>query len=155
MQLDADKSEQPAKGGSVETEWVPENEAIPFFRWSARLLGVIVGGAMLVLFIAKTGSGMRLLRGSEIMPMALFGCHAIGMFLALKWERVGAALACVSAALLCRAIWSTGAQGRSHSLDVAAFGIVFIALLFFLPILLYVLCWWLKNRDRKRYRAGS
>src|ERR1039457_4775763 len=92
VRTDENRGEQSAKGGSLESEWVPENEVIPFFRWSARVLGVIVAGFSLFMFIGETFFGTRHASSHPIEPGALVGLilgggYVIGMFVALKWER--------------------------------------------------------------------
>ena len=94
---DENRGEQPAKGGSLESELVPENEVIPLFRWSARVLGLVVAGFSLFMFIGETFFGTRHTSSHPIEPGALVGLilgggYMIGMFLALKWERAGAIL---------------------------------------------------------------
>jgi len=160
VQTDESLGEQAAKGGSLDSEWVPENEFIPPFRWSARVLGVIVAGFLLFMFIGETFSGTRHAASPPIKPGALVGLtlgggYVIGMFLALrlKWERAGAILSGTSGALLFLVIWRAGSRNHNPPEIAALMGII-LGLVFFLPVALYILCWRLEGRDRKRYRAG-
>src|ERR1017187_11033929 len=73
VRTDENRGEQSAKGGSLESEWVPENEVIPFFRWSARVLGVIVAGFSLFMFIGETFFGTRHASSHPIEPGAQVG----------------------------------------------------------------------------------
>ena len=77
--------------------------------------------------------------------------YVIGMFLALKWERAGAKLGAVSLGLLAIVLFVSPV--RRDALAALWLGIVGLA--FSLPVILYGLCWWLEDRDRKLYRAGS
>jgi phage shock protein PspC (stress-responsive transcriptional regulator) len=76
------------------------------------------------------------------------------MFLALKWERAGAMLGGASLALLVIGLLGSGFHGSGDPTLAALWGSILL-LVFFLPVVLYILCWWLEDRDRKRYRAGS
>jgi len=163
MDTDENRAEQLARGGSTESEWVPENEAIPFVRWSARALGVIIAGFSLFMFIGETFERHTPSRPLEpIKPIAvvgfiLAGAYVAGMFLALKWERAGAKLSGASLGLILIALFISG-RARIPSVDdptLAALWSSIVGLVFFLPVMLYGLCWWLEDRDRKRYRAGS
>ena len=159
VRTDENRGEQPAKGGSLESEWVPENEVIPFFRWSARVLGVIVAGFSLFMFIGETFFGTRHASSPPIEPGALVGLilgggYVIGMFLALKWERTGAILGGASLALLVIGLLGSGFHGSGDPTLAALWGSI-LGFVFFLPVVLYILCWWLEDRDRKRYRGGS
>ena len=75
------------------------------------------------------------------------------MFLALKWERAGAILAGASLGLLVIGLLGSGFHGSGDPALAALWGGILL-LAFFLPVALYMLCWRLEDRDRKRYRAG-
>ncbi len=160
MHTGENRGEQPAKGGSMDSEWVPENEFIPLFRWSARVVSLIVAGFFLFMFIGETFFGTRHGASPPIKPEALVGLalgggYVIGLFLALKlkWERAGAILSGASGALLFFAIWRVGSRNHNPPEIAALLGII-MGLVLFLPVALYMLCWRLEHRDRKRYRAG-
>src|ERR1035441_6738824 len=51
---------------------VRADEVIPFFRWSARVLGVIVAGFSLYMFIGETFFGTRHASSHPIEPGALW-----------------------------------------------------------------------------------
>jgi hypothetical protein len=134
---------------------VPDNEAIPFVRWPARVFGVLVAGFFLFMFIGETFE-RRHPPSPAIEPMTVVKlipafAYVIGMFLALKWERAGAKLGAASLGLL--AIGLFVSPVRRDALAALWLGIV--GLTFSLPVILYGLCWWLEDRDRKLYRAGS
>ena len=159
MLADENRGEQSAKGGSLESELVPENEVIPLFRWSARVLGLVVAGFSLFMFIGETFFGTRHTSSHPIEPGALVGLilgggYVIGMFVALKWERAGAILAGASLGLLAIGLLGSGLHSHRDPALAALWGSI-LGLVFFLPVVLYILCWWLEDRDRKRYRAGS
>ena len=155
MQTDENRGEKPGEGGSLEPEWLPDNEAIPFLRWSARVFGVLLAGFFLFMFIGETFERPHPL-SPAIEPMTLVrltpACaYVIGMFLALKWERTSAKLGAASLGLL--AILLFVSPVRRGALAAIWLGIVGLA--FSLPVILYGLCWWLEDRDRKRHRVGA
>src|ERR1039458_3540956 len=89
-----------------------------------------------------------------LVGLILGGGYVIGMFVALKWERAGAILAGASLGLLAIGLLGSGLHSHRDPALAALWGSIF-GVLVFLPVVLYILCWWLEDRDRKRYRAGS
>ena len=74
------------------------------------------------------------------------------MFLALKWERAGAKLGGASLGLLVIGLLGSGFHGSGDPRLAVLWGSILL-FVFFLPVVLYILSWWLEDRDRKRYRA--
>ena len=122
----------------MKTDRERKNAEIVVIRWSARILGVIMGGFFLLMFIGARLESNPL--SEPIKPMAaiglaLLGIYAVAMFLALKWERVGFFLGVVGLGgffvLLFMGLLS-GNGGSSRALKGLP---IFLA--FWLPIWLY------------------
>ena len=157
MQAGDNRGEPQTRGGSLESEWVPENEVIPFFRWSARVLGVILAGFSLLMFIGETYAARRTssppIDPKTLVGLILAGGYVIGMFLALAWERAGAIVGGTSLGLI--VIWFFVSGVRSHGDPaLAALWCSILGFAYLLPVALYVSCWWLEERDRKRWKGG-
>jgi hypothetical protein len=139
----------------METNRERKNAAITVIRWSARVLGVITAGFFLFIFIGESWGKWHTL--SQIEPsgaigLALMGVYIVAMFLALKWERAGSILGVA-------ALWSffimlflglfPGMRGGFGSRGV----LNPFLLAFWLPVLLYLLCWGLEGRGRERAKT--
>ena len=133
----------------MKTDRERKNAAIVVIRWSARVLGLIMAGFLLLMFI-----GQSLQSGSlpvSIEPIAaiwlvLMGIYVVAMFLALKWEHLGSLLG-VAALGGSFVIMFLGLLPGNVSGGFSTKGVlnpVFLAL--WLPILLYLLCWGLERR---------
>ena len=133
-----------------------KNTATVFIRWSARILGLIMAGFLLIMFIAESLASNPL--SEPIEPIAaiglvLMGIYVVAMFLALKWEYVGLCLG-VAALGGFFVILFLGLLPRNVSGGFSSKGILnplFLAL--WLPILLYLLCWGLERRGRERTKV--
>jgi len=119
-------------------------------RWSARVLGVLVGGFLLLMFIGYMLKGQAP-SPSSLTPFAAFGLvlmgtYAIAMFLALKWERTGSILGTIVLGSFFTIMYLGLLPGNvSGGLSIrGVLNPVYLAL--WLPILLYVICWRLENR---------
>jgi hypothetical protein len=130
-----------------------KNAAIVVIRWSARVLGLIMAGFLLLMFI---GQSLESYPPSEpIAPiaaigLALMGIYVVAMFLALKWERLGSFLG-VAALGSFFVILFLGLLPGNVSGGFSSKGILNpLFLAFWLPILLYLLCRGLEKRERKR-----
>jgi hypothetical protein len=122
------------------------------FRWSARILGSIIAGFILLMFIGYSLEGSSPLPDDPVgFPLILI--YAVAMFLALKWERKGSL---VGAAALAGFFVSMflgllpGIPGGFSSMGVLSLN--FLTL--WLPILFYLLCWGLEGR-RPRANEGD
>jgi len=119
-------------------------------RWSARVLGVIAGSFLLIMFFGYLLQGQAPSVGSltpfAAFGLALMGIYALAMFLALKWERPGSVLGAIVLGSF-YAIMYLGLLPGNVSGGLSIRGIlnpVFLAL--WLPILLYFTCWGLEKR---------
>ena len=135
----------------MKTDRERKNAAIVVIRWSARILGLIMAGFLLLMFIGESlGSNSNPL-SEPIEPiaaigLALMGIYVVAVFLALKWEHVGLLLGL--AALGSKFVLLGIRIGFSHKGVLNPF---FLTL--WLPILLYLLCWVLEGRGWKRTKA--
>ena len=154
MQTDDTHGPQPSKAGSLDPEWVSDNEVIPFLRWSARILGVLLAGFFLFMFIGEsieTRDHYPPMDGMTVVKVTPAFAYAMAMFLALKWERAGTILGGASLAIVAIIIVSFVPHDRSAPGAIAG---SIAELAFSLPVILYALCWWLEERDHKRHGAG-
>jgi hypothetical protein len=132
------------------TDREAKNAAIVVIRWSARVLGLIMAGFLLLMFIGYFLQGRNPLSDS-LTPFAaigliLMGIYIVAMFLALKWQRAGPFLGVLVLGGFF-IIMYLGLLPGNVSGGFSAKGIlnpVFLAL--WLPILLYLLCWGLEKR---------
>ena len=130
----------------METERKGKNAAITAIRWSARVLWLIFMG----FFLRFLGEGTP---GNSTKPLAaiwfgLLGIYAVAMFLALKWER--AAVPVAVAALLAAHVDGLF-LGLFEYPGHALINVVNpILLAFWVPVLLYLLCWRLEGRARRK-----
>jgi hypothetical protein len=132
--------------GSMETEPEGKNTTITVIRWSARLLWLILMG----FFLPFLGEGTP---GNSMGPLAaiwfgLSGIYAVAMCLALKWER---AAVLVGVAALLAAHVDGLFLGLFEYPGHALINVVNpILLAFWVPVLLYLLCWRLEGRARRK-----
>ena len=139
--------------GSMKTDRERKNAAIVVIRWSARVLGVIMAGFLLLMFIGQSLESNSLPESIEpiaAIGLALMGIYVVAMFLAFKWERVGSLLG--AAALGCFfVILFLGLLPGNVSGGFSSKGVLNpLVLAFWLPILLYLLCWGLERRRREQ-----
>jgi len=130
--------------------------AIPIMRWSARVLGLIIVGFSLLMFIGQSlQSGPP---GKETEPIAvvglvLVGIYMIAMLMALKWERRGALLGAAALGGF-YIILFLGLLPGNVSGGFSTKGVLNpIFLVFWLPIVLYLLCGKLERRNPDRADA--
>jgi branched-subunit amino acid transport protein len=133
----------------METEREGKNAAITAIRRWARVLGVIPAGFFLFMAI-----GEALQSHTPIKPLAanwlgLAGIYAVAMFLALKWER--AAVLVGVAALLAAHVDGLflGLFEYPGHLTLVSVVNPFL-LVFWVPVLLYLRCWRLEGRARRK-----
>ena len=142
----------------MKTDRERKNAAIVVIRWSARVLGLIMAGFLLLMFIGESLQSNSNPLSEPMEPiaaigLALMGIYVVAMFLALKWERVGSFLG-VAALGGFFVIMFLGLLPGNVSGGFSSKGVlnpVFLAL--WLPILLYLLCWGLERRGRERTKA--
>lgn len=132
----------------METEREEKNAEITFIRWSARVLWVIFVGAFLP-FALGEGGGVMQLRGLAAIWFGLLGIYAVAMLLALKWER--AAVPVAVAALLAAHVDGLFLALFEYPGRLTLVSVVNpILLAFWVPVLLYLLCWRLEGRGRRK-----
>ena len=136
----------------MKTDRERKNAAIVIIRWSARVLGLIIAGFLLLMFIGQSLQSGSLPVSIEMIVaigLVLMGIYVVAMFLALKWERAGsflgvAALGCFFVILFMGLLPGNVSGGFSTK---GVLNPVFLVL--WLPILLYLLCWRLEKRERE------
>jgi hypothetical protein len=127
--------------------------AIVVLRWSARILGSIIAGVILLMFIGYSLQGSSPLSDDPV-GFSLIVIYAVTMFLALKWEREGSLLG--AAALGGFFVWMflgllPGIPGGISSRGILS--LTFLTL--WLPILFYLLCWGLERRGLVANEGGA
>ena len=137
----------------MKTDRERKNTAIVVIRWSARLLGLIMAGFLLLMFIGQSLESKSLpwpIEPIAAIGLALMGIYVVAMFLALKWERVGSFLGVAALGgffvILFLGLLPGNVSGGFSSKGVL--NPIFLAL--WLPILLYLLCWGLERRERTK-----
>ena len=129
-------------------------------RWSARVLGLIFAGFLLLMFIGQSlesGPPSESIEPFAAVGLALMGIYVVAMFLALKWERMGLFLGAAALGgfflILFLGLLPGNVSGGFSSKGVL--NPLFLAL--WLPILLYFLCWGLERRgqDSPTYSATT
>jgi len=139
--------------GAMETDRKQMSAAIAVIRWSARISGVIVVGFLLFMFIGESleshpQSGAMELIG--LIGLALMGLYCVAMLLALKWERTGVLLGVAALGSFFIMVF----LGLFHGNVSGGFsprGVLNPFLLaFWLPIVLYLLCWGLEGLVRRK-----
>ncbi len=141
----------------MKTDRERKNAAIVVIRWSARVLGLIMAGFLLLMFIGESLVGSNLpsepIEPIAAIGLALMGIYVVAMFLALKWERMGSFLGVAALGsfffILFLGLLPGNVSGGFSSKGVL--NPLFLA--FWLPILLYLLCWGLERRGRERTKA--
>ena len=140
----------------MKTDREKKNTGIVVIRWSARILGLIMAGFLLLMFIGQSLESNSLPKSLEpiaAIGLALMGIYIVAMFLTLKWERVGSFLG-VAALGGFFIILFLGLLPGNVSGGFSSRGVLNPVLLaFWLPILLYLLCWGLERRGRERTKA--
>src|SRR5690348_2876033 len=103
MKTDDTQGPQPGKAGSLDRQRESDNEVIPFLRWSARVLGVLLAGFFLFMFIGEsieTRDHYPRMDAMTFVRVTPAFAYAIAMFVALKWERAGAIVGGASLAIV-------------------------------------------------------
>jgi len=118
--------------------------AIKILRWVARIWGVII--ALVIIMIAVTPDPYAIgpLRGIEAFYLSLYAVSAFGLLVAWKWELIGALISIV--AMLTQAISISIGKGFAFYIK----GIVLVELVFFIPAILFIVCWTLSRRQREQ-----
>ena len=135
----------------METEREGKNAAITVIRRSARVLTVIsvIFAGLLWLVASAEGTPGNSMRPLAAIWFGLLGIYAVAMFLALKWER--AAVPVAVAALLAAHVNGLFLGLFEYPGHALVNGVVNpFLLVFWVPVLLYLLCWRLEGRGRKK-----
>ena len=134
----------------MKTERDEKNAAITVIRRWARVLGVICVILTGLLWLMASAEGTP---GNSMGPLAaisfgLLGIYAVAMLLALKWERA-AVLVGVAALLAAHVdgLFLGLFEYPGHAL-INVLNPVLLA--FWVPVLLYLLCWRLEGRGRRK-----
>jgi hypothetical protein len=143
---------QEEKEYSMKTDRKRKNTGIAVIRWSARILGLVIGVFFLLMFIGESLQSNSLPKALEpfaAIGLALMGIYIVAMFLAFKWERVSVflgmvALGCFYVILFLGLLPGNVSGGFSIKGILNPFFLVF-----WLPFLLYLLCWGLERRRRE------
>ena len=134
------------KGVLMDTE---RGAKIWVIRWSARVLGVIFAGFFLFMAIGESLQSHAPIKPLAAIWLGLAGIYAVAMFLALKWER--AALLVGVAALLGAHVEGLFLGLFEYPGRLTLVSVVNPLLLaFWVPVLLYLLCWRLEGRGRRK-----
>jgi hypothetical protein len=131
---------------------------IAAIRWLARGFGLLISGFLLFMFIGETGEGhLRNPATSafvHVAPIAgigllLLGFYIVAMFLALKWEHAGTLIAVGSLAAFFVILFQGSFPGNVSG-GFSPKGVLNpILLCFWLPVLLYLLCWGLEGKQTR------
>ena len=128
-----------------------KNLAIAIIRWSARVLGVIIASFCLFMFIGQSLEeypSSEPLKPIAVIGLILMGIYVVAMFLALKWERLGSLLGMAGLGGVFVIMFLGLFQGNVSG-GFSTKGVLNPLLLaFWLPILLYLLCWGVEKRLR-------
>ena len=142
----------------MRTDRKGKNAAIVVIRWSAHVLGVVMAGFLLLMFIGQSLESKSLPVSIEPLAaigLALMGIYVVAMLLALKWECAGLLLG-VAALGGFFVILFLGLLPGNVSGGFSFKGVLNpIYLAFWLPILLYLLCWGLERRRRKNENTSK
>jgi len=144
----------------MKTDREKKNVGIVVMRWSARILGSIMAGFLLLMFIGQSLQSNPLSVSEPIEPiaaigLALMGIYVLAMFLALKWERVSSLLGAAALGGFF-VIMFLGLLPGNVSGGFSTKGVLNpIFLILWLPILLYLLCRGLERRGAGTNEDGS
>ena len=136
----------------MKTDRERKNAAIVVIRWSARILGLIMAGFLLLMFIGQSLESNSLPESIELIAaigLALMGFYVVAMFLALKWERVGSLLGVAALGGFFVIMFLGLLPGNVSGGFSTKGGLNPIFLALWLPILLYLLCRGLERRGRE------
>jgi hypothetical protein len=137
----------------MKTDRERKNAAIVVMRWSARVLGLIFAGFLLLMFIGQSlesGLPLKSIEPFAAVGLALMGIYTVAMLLAPKWERLGSCLGGTALGGFFVMLF-LGLLPGNVSGGFSPRGVLNpIYLAFWLPILLYLLCRRLERRGWER-----
>jgi hypothetical protein len=118
--------------------------AIKILRWIARIWGIIIALVVVMIAITPDPYAVGPPSGIEIFYLSLYAVSALGLLVAWKWELIGAIISIV--AMLAQAISISIGEGFAFYIK----GIVLVELVFFIPAILFIVCWTLSRRQREQ-----
>jgi len=133
-------------------------KGIASIRLFARGFGLLISGFFLYMFIAESfdghvrngASGLFDLKPIPVIGLGLMGVYIIAMVLALRWEHTGTIIA-VGALGAFFILLFLGLFPGNVSGGFSLRGILNpFLLIFWLPVLLYLLCWGIEEWQRRR-----
>jgi hypothetical protein len=134
---------------SMETEREGKKAAITVIRWWARVLTVISVIFAGLLWLVAIGEATRPFKPLAAIWFGLSGIYAVAMCLALKWER--AAVLVGVAALLAAHVEGLFLGLFEYPGHLTRVSVVNpFLLVFWVPVLLYLRCWRLEGRGRRK-----
>jgi hypothetical protein len=118
--------------------------AIKILRWIARVWGIIIAFVIIMIAVTPDPYATEPLKGIEAFYLGLYAVSALGLLIAWKWELIGALISIV--AMLTQAISISIGEGFAFYIK----GIVLVELVFFIPAILFIVCWKLSKRKREQ-----
>ena len=128
----------------METDQLAKQATISTVRRSARVIGVVIAVLLLALFIgeamqSETPPGQ--IEPTAVLGLAPLGVYIVAMFLALKWERAGSLLGAGALGIFLVIVFvGSTADGKT---------VLPFVLIFWVPIVLYVVCWHLERSSQE------
>lgn len=127
-----------------------KSASIIVIRWSARVLGLIIAGFLLFMFVAYAlegrGPSLGSLEPYAAIGLALMAIYIVAIILALRWERAGAVLGAIVLGgffiMLFLGLFPGNVAGGFSMKGV----LNPFLLALWLPPLLYLICWGLERR---------
>jgi hypothetical protein len=116
--------------------------AIKILRWIARIWGIIIALVVVMIAVTPDPYAVRPPSGIEIFYLSLYAVSALGLLVAWKWELIGALISVMG--ILTQAISVSIREG------FAFMKIVPVELVFFIPAVLFIVCWTLSRRQREQ-----
>ena len=114
------------------------------------MLGVIFAGFFLFMAIGESLQSHTPIKPLAAIWLGLAGIYAVVMFLALKWERAGSLLGLAALGSFFVMLF----LGLFHGNVSGGFSLKGVLnpflLAFWVPVLLYLLCWRLEGRGRRK-----
>lgn len=104
--------------------------------------GVIIAFVVVMIAVTPDPYAVRPPSGIEIFYLSLYAVAAFGLLVAWKWELIGALISVMG--MLTQAISGSIREG------FAFMKIVPVELVFFIPAVLFIVCWTLSRRKREQ-----
>jgi hypothetical protein len=128
----------------MDTDRQGNQATISIVRRSARVIGVVIAVFLLSMFIGEAMQSETppwQIEPTAALGLAPLGVYIVAMFLALKWERVGSLLGAGALSIFIVMLFrGSPADGKS---------VLPFFLVFWIPILLYWVCWHLEGSSQE------